>query len=56
MNPLPKTVIRKPWQERLVLFSLAFIFWLLLAWPVSPMDGHLLIGDIIAGVLAESRS
>jgi len=42
--------IRKPMPERLVLFAVAFIFWLLLVWPVSPVDGRLLVGDIVAGV------
>jgi multicomponent Na+:H+ antiporter subunit E len=37
---------------RLVLFGAAFAFWLLISWPVSQVDGHLLWGDIGAGVLA----
>ncbi|MGI9335448.1 MAG: Na+/H+ antiporter subunit E [Gammaproteobacteria bacterium] len=37
---------------RLVLFAAAFVFWLLLAWPVAPSDGRLLWGDIAAGVIA----
>ena len=40
----------KPLIERLVLFVILFVFWLLLVWPVSPYDGHLLIGDIVVGV------
>jgi len=42
--------IRKPMPERLVLFAVAFVFWLLLVWPVSPVDGRLLVGDIVVGV------
>ena len=42
---------RKPLIERLVLFVIALVFWLLLVWPVSPVDGSLLIGDIAVGVL-----
>ena len=41
----------KPVLERLVLFVISFIFWLMLAWPFSPVDGRLLIGDIGVGVL-----
>ena len=42
--------IHKPMPERLVLFAVVFVFWLLLVWPVSPVDGRLLVGDIVAGV------
>ena len=42
--------IHKAMPERLVLFAVVFVFWLLLVWPVSPVDGHLLVGDIVAGV------
>jgi len=42
--------VHKAMPERLVLFAVAFIFWLLLVWPVSPVDGRLLVGDIVAGV------
>jgi multicomponent Na+:H+ antiporter subunit E len=42
--------IHKTMPERLVLFAVVFVFWLLLVWPVSPVDGHLLVGDIVAGV------
>ena len=45
------TIGRKPWIERLVLFAYAFLFWLLLVWPVSPVDGKLLMGDILTGLL-----
>lgn len=38
--------------ERLVLFGVAFAFWMLLVWPVSPVDGRLLAGDIVAGAIA----
>lgn len=37
--------------KRLVLFAFAFLFWLLIAWPVAPSDGHLLWGDIAAGAV-----
>lgn len=39
---------RKPWSERLVLFAVAFAFWLLLVWPVGP-DGHWLWFDVAVG-------
>jgi len=42
--------IHKAMPERLVLFAVVFVFWLLLVWPVSPVDGRLLVGDIVAGV------
>jgi len=42
--------IHKTMPERLVLFAVVFVFWLLLVWPVSPVDGHLLVGDIVVGV------
>ncbi|MBT8117754.1 MAG: Na+/H+ antiporter subunit E [Gammaproteobacteria bacterium] len=41
-----------PWLKRLVLFAIAFLFWLILVWPVSPLDGSLLVGDIVAGLFA----
>lgn len=44
----------KPLIERLVLFVILFVFWLLLVWPVSPFDGHLLVGDIVVGGLASA--
>jgi len=50
MNQEIDTIDRNPWSERLVLFAVSFVFWLLLAWPVSPVDGRLLVGDILAGV------
>ena len=37
--------------KRLVLFVMAFAFWLLLVWPVSPSNGRLLWGDIAAGLI-----
>jgi multicomponent Na+:H+ antiporter subunit E len=43
-------IIHKPIPERLSLFAMVFVFWLVLVWPVSPVDGHLLVGDIVAGV------
>ena len=44
------TMDRNPWYERLVLFLVSFVFWLILVWPVSPLDGRWLVGDILAGV------
>ena len=41
----------KPLLERLVLFVISLIFWLMLAWPFSPVDGRLLVGDVGVGVL-----
>jgi len=41
----------KPLIERLVLFVISLVFWLLLVWPVSPVDGRLMMGDVAAGVL-----
>jgi len=41
---------RKPWSERLVLFVIAFAFWLLVAWPVDEA-GHLLLTDVLVGVV-----
>ena len=37
--------------KRVVLFAFAFVFWLLLVWPVAPSDGRLLWGDISAGLV-----
>ncbi len=37
--------------KRIVLFAFAFVFWLLLVWPVTPSDGHMLWGDISAGLI-----
>jgi len=51
MTQSSNTFERKPLIERLVLFAILFVFWLILAWPVSPIDGQLLIGDIVVGVL-----
>lgn len=44
---------RKPWQERLSLFVIVFVFWLLLAWPVAE-DGSLLWTDISVGVVCSA--
>ena len=41
---------RKPWNERFVLFVIAFVFWMLLAWPVAE-DGGLLWIDVAVGVV-----
>jgi multicomponent Na+:H+ antiporter subunit E len=51
MNPNIESKQRTPWLERLVLFVFAFVFWLALAWPVSPVDGRLLTGDILVGLV-----
>ena len=40
-----------PWLQRLVLFAISFAFWLALTWPVSPLDGSILAGDVAAGVV-----
>ncbi len=45
---------RKPWIERLVLFVVCFAFWLALTWPVSPLDGSLRAGDVLAGVVVSA--
>ena len=37
--------------QRLVVFALTFVFWLLVVWPVAPSDGYLLWGDIGVGVV-----
>lgn len=44
-------LVHKPIPERLVLFGIAFVFWLVLAWPISPLTGRLLWGDIMVGAL-----
>jgi multicomponent Na+:H+ antiporter subunit E len=51
MTESTRTFKRKPLIERLVLFVASFVFWLMLVWPVSPVDGSLLIGDIVVGML-----
>ena len=38
------------WLKRLVLFVMCFVFWLFLVWPISPLDGSVLIGDIVIGL------
>jgi len=40
----------KPWLERLVLFGVSFAFWCALVWPVSAVDGRLLVTDLLAGL------
>ncbi len=50
MKPQTHDFVSKPMPERLVLFGVAFVFWLLLVWPISPVDGRLMVGDIVAGV------
>lgn len=51
MNHSNSSFKHKPLIERLVLFIVALTFWLMLVWPVSPIDGRLMMGDIAAGVL-----
>ena len=51
MNHSDSSFKQKPLIERLVLFAIALVFWLLLVWPVSPIDGRLMVGDIGIGVL-----
>ena len=41
---------RKPWNERFVLFVIAFVFWLLLAWPLTG-DGQVLWTDVAVGLV-----
>lgn len=54
MNPVIQPVEHKPWIQKLVLFGVCFAFWLALVWPVSPADGSLLAGDILAGVVVSA--
>jgi len=51
MNEVNNINDRKPWLERVVLFAISFVFWMLLVWPVSRVDGRLLIGDIVVGLV-----
>ena len=51
MNEVNNINDRTPWLERVVLFVISFVFWILLVWPVSPVDGRLLIGDIVVGLV-----
>jgi multicomponent Na+:H+ antiporter subunit E len=51
MNQSDSSITHKPLLERLALFVISFVFWLLLVWPVSPFDGSLVIGDIAVGAL-----
>ena len=52
MDNLDLTDQGSPTLRRLTLFGIAFLFWLALAWPVSPLDGSILVGDVLAGVVA----
>lgn len=54
MDRTKDTINRNPWPERLVLFAVSFVFWLLLVWPVSPLDGSLRTGDIVAGLFVSA--
>ena len=51
MTESSKTFKHKPLVERLVLFAITLVFWLMLTWPASPVDGRLLTGDIAVGIL-----
>lgn len=51
MNQSDQTFEKKPFIERLVLFALSFVFWIMLIWPVTAPDGRVLVGDIAVGVL-----
>ena len=51
MNPMNNHFVHRPLPERLVLFGVAFALWIVLVWPVSPLDGRLLWGDILAGAV-----
>ncbi len=51
MTQSSNTFKQKTLVERFVLFAISFVFWLMLVWPVSSIDGHLLLGDIFVGVL-----
>jgi len=51
MNDVSNTNNRTTWLERFVLFAISFVFWILLVWPVSAVDGQLLIGDIVVGLV-----
>jgi multicomponent Na+:H+ antiporter subunit E len=46
---LNNNLVRKPLPERLVLFAVAFVFWLILVWPMAP-DGSFLWSDIWMGL------
>ncbi len=50
-NKSGEAVANHRFAKRLVLFAFAFVFWLLLVWPVAPADGRLLWGDISAGLV-----
>ena len=39
------------WLKRFVLFAFVFAFWLLITWPVAPLDGRPLWGEIAAGLI-----
>jgi len=51
MNQADNTFKRKPFIERLVLFALSFVFWIMLTWPLTTSDGRLLTGDIAVGAV-----
>ena len=52
---IPTTFVRKPWQERLSLFVIVVVFWLLLTRPVAD-DGSLRWTDISDGVVWSSTA
>ena len=51
MNQSDQTFVRKPFIERLVLFALSLVFWIMLIWPVTAPDGRVLVGDIAVGAV-----
>ncbi|MCW8926998.1 MAG: Na+/H+ antiporter subunit E [Xanthomonadales bacterium] len=51
MNQSDYKFKRKPAIERLVLFALSLVFWIMLIWPVTSVDGRLLTGDIAVGIV-----
>jgi multicomponent Na+:H+ antiporter subunit E len=51
MNKSDYTFTRKPLIERLVLFVMSYVFWVMLIWPVTTSDGRLLVGDLVFGVV-----
>ena len=46
-----ESAARPIFVRRGVQFAFAFVFWLLMVWPVAPMDGRLLWGDIATGLI-----
>lgn len=53
MNEITRAerVAGRRFVRRGVLFAFAFVFWLLMVWPVAPLDGRFLWGDIAVGLV-----